>query len=209
MITTSSRSSAGSLHDWQQQFGRASRRSGHPTIRPFAIVSYLVRRQPRRWPLVDLRDVTLVALFDEPLASGRLATRLVGVGGRMTASGLEFGGPELCRFDKDLCLRPVPGGRGACFDPTRRPLLALALQLNRYLERCARYPSYPRRDTPCLPVHVSQKAQCDSSLVDFSRVRQRQVITFATGGGLRGQRADCAYDFHTTRFRQDCSWRER
>lgn len=190
------------IQRWRNQVQRRDRVQRRE-VRPFAIVSYLIRRQPQRWPLVDLRDVTLVALFDELLSSGRLATRLVGVGGRGTSRGLEFGGPELSRFDKDLCLRLVPGGRGACFDPSQGHLLALALRLDHYLERCARYPHYPRRGTPHLPALVSRTFSPDSILVDFSRVRQRQVIVCATSRQLDGQSGGLSYDFHTSRFR-DC-----
>lgn len=201
MIATTFRSGSNAMHDWRQQIGRASRQTVNPAVRAFAVVSYLIRRQPRRWPLVDLRDVTFVALFDEQLSSGRLATRLVGIGGRVTARGLEFGGPELCRFDKDLRLRPAPGGRGACFDPVQGHLLALALQLDRYLERCARYSHYPRRHAPRLPAIVSPTQQPASTLVDFSLVRQRQVVACTTTGHLHGRSEGLSYDFHTSRFR--------
>jgi hypothetical protein len=204
MIATTIRSTSGSLHDWRQQLGCPSRRHATPTIRPLAAISYLIRRPPRLWPHVELRDVTLVALFDERLPSGRLATRLVGVGGQRTASGLEFGGPELCRFDKDLQLRPIPGGRGACFDPAQGHLLALALQLDRYLQRCARYPHYPRPAAPRCPALVSPTDRPDSVFVDFSRVHQRQLIVYPTTDQLRGQADGLSYDFHTSRFRACC-----
>jgi len=162
----------------------------------------MIRGKPRQWPLVDLRHITLVALFDEQLASGRLATRLVGVSGRLTDMGLEFGGPEHCRFDKDLGLRPIVGGRGASFDPARGDLLAFALQLDRFLERCARYPYYPRRRLPKLPTLVPGTSHGPATLLDFSLVRKRQVIACGAPENLRGTQGMTSFDFYNTRFQR-------
>lgn len=192
-----------SMVDWRRQVGRSGGRTSPVAVRPFAIVSYSFRRKPRQWPLVDLRDVTLLALFDEQQPSGRLATRLVGISGHLINQGLDFGGPEHCRFDKDLRLRPVAGGRGASFDPARGELLAVALQLDRYLERYARYPYFPRRSIPKLPALVSSEHQGRATLVDFSWVRKRQVITYASPDNLRGISGNTSFDFYHTRFQRD------
>lgn len=188
------------LQDWRRQIGGSQRRTSPHPVRPFVIVSYVIRRNPRRWPLVDLNDITLVALFDEQLASGRLATRLTGICGCQTNQGLQFGGPEQCRFDKDLRLRPILGGRGASFDPGRGDLLAFALQLDRYLERVARYPFYPRRRVPLLPTLAPAGDHSRSALVDVSLVRKRQVITCADTTALWGTQGTTSFDFYHTRF---------
>ena len=54
--------------------------------------------------------------------------------------------PSNCRFFKDLLLQPVPGGRGYRLDLASTELLALGLQLERELDRCARYRQRPVRE---------------------------------------------------------------
>lgn len=51
---------------------------------------------------------------------------------------------------KIASVRHTCGGRGPRLDTNDREFLAFALQLERYLERCARHPFMPRRKTPRL-----------------------------------------------------------
>jgi len=158
-----------------------------------------LRRRLRASQRTKLRNLTLVALFDEQLPSGRIATRLVGVGGKLGPEGLEFGGPELTRFDKDLRMPPVVGGPGRRFDLARGSLLAFALQLDRYLGRCARYPFYPRRQLPRLPAVLP--AEAGRSLeVDLAAVCKRQVVSIASPQDLIGVSGSTWFDFVRTRF---------
>lgn len=57
----------------------------------------------------------------------------------------------MARFDKNLRLAPMTGGRGPRFDAADGELITLALGLERHLERCSRHPHYPRRRSPQLP----------------------------------------------------------
>lgn len=188
------------LQCWRRQIGRVAHATDRRGVRPFLIVSYRLRGPLAQSASVDLRQSTLVALFDERLASGRLATRLVGVSGNLAADRLRFGGAELIRFDKDLRLYPAPGGPGPRLDPQQGQLLAWALQLDRYLERCARYPYYPRRRVPHLPQLASERASDGATLVDFCGVHKRQVITYSSVDDLRGRAGSTDFDFYSTRY---------
>ena len=74
------------------------------------------------------REPDIVLLYDEPLRPGHCALRLAGYSGSRVPWGVRFGGPEKCRFFKDLRLQPVPGGRGYRLDLADEDLLTLGLR---------------------------------------------------------------------------------
>lgn len=190
------------MQAWRRQLGQRTRTAERLGPRPFAILGYRVRG-----PLVDgcvpLKNLTLVALFDELSSDGVLTTRLVGVYGSIVVGTLRFGGPDLTRFEKDLRLAPAAGGRGARLDTADGEFLSYALQLERYLERCARHPYVPRRRVPNLPVLPERGATLDDScLVELAALPKRQVLALnSPRADLRGRCGATEFDFHQTRFR--------
>jgi hypothetical protein len=76
---------------------------------------------------------------------------LAGYSATRVAWGIRFGGPEQCRFFKDLSLQPVPQGRGYRLDLASAELLSLGLALVRERERHIRYRQRPLREQIRLP----------------------------------------------------------
>jgi hypothetical protein len=136
------------LDQWRQRFG--GRRRGHIQPRPLAAMRYLATN-PVIDGLIAVEDLTLVLLYDEPIGPRYCALRLAGFSGNRIPWGVRFGGPENCRFLKDLRLQPVPGGRGYRLDLADTELLFLALALERELDRHARYRQRRVREQVCLP----------------------------------------------------------
>ena len=202
MSTASAPSPLELMQAWRRQLGQRARVAERHGPRPFAVVGYRVRG-----PVIDgcvpLRQLTLVALFDELAPSGTLITRLVGVAGNVTAEGVCFGGPALSRFDKDLRLAPATGGRGPRLDTNDGEFLSFALQLERYLERCARHPYVPRRRIPRLPVRPAEGlAPGDAGLVELTSLPKRQVLPLSSPrDDLCGRFGTTEFDFYNTRFR--------
>ena len=202
MSTASAPSPLELMQAWRRQLGQRARAAERHGPRPFAVVGYRVRG-----PVIDgcvpLRQLTLVALFDELAPAGTLTTRLVGVAGNVTAAGVRFGGPMLSRFDKDLRLAPAAGGRGSRLDTNDGGFLSFALQLERYLERCARHPFMPRRTTPRLPELTADGVAGDGEyLVDLTTLPKRQVLAIDNPAtDLRGRCGSTEFDFYHTRFR--------
>jgi hypothetical protein len=190
------------MQTWRRQLGQRARLAERIGPRPFAVVSYRVRG-PVIGRHVTLRQLTLVALFDERLQSGELATRLVGVAGTVEVDGVRFGGSALSRFDKNLRLAPAAGGRGARIDAADSEFLSFALQLERFLERCSRHPYLPRCRIPRLPVlPVDGISPGNSLLVDLMSLPKRQVLPLdAPRADLRGRFGSTEFDFYNTRFR--------
>ena len=202
MTTASAPSPLELMQAWRRQLGQRARVAERHGPRPFAVVGYRVRG-----PVIDgcvtLRHLTLVALFDELAPAGTLMTRLVGVAGNVTADGVRFGGPMLSCFDKDLRLAPVAGGRGPRLDTTDGEFLSFALQLERYLQRCARHPYVPRRRIPRLPIlPEGGLAPGDAGLVELASLPKRQVLSLSSPrDDLRGSFGSTEFDFYHTRFR--------
>ena len=101
--------------------------------------------------LVEIENLTIIVLYDDPLQSGHCALRLAGYSGSRIPWGVRFGGPEQCRFFKDLSLQPVPKACGYRLDLACTELLTLGLGLERELDRHARYPQRQVREQVCLP----------------------------------------------------------
>lgn len=124
------------LDQWRTRFGGRRRLQRQP--RSLAALGYLTHG-PILDGLVEIDRLTLVVLYDEPLSSGSLALRLAGYQAKCIPWGVRFGGPDQCRFLKDLLLQPVFGARGYRLDLAATDLLGLGLRLDRELDRHARY----------------------------------------------------------------------
>lgn len=190
------------MQAWRRQLGQRARTAERLGPRPFAILGYRVRG-PHVDGCVPLKNLTLVALFDELSSDGVLATRLVGACGSIVAGTLRFGGPDLTRFEKDLRFAPAAGGLGARLDTADGEFLSYALQLERYLERCARHPYVPRRRVPSLPVLPDETTPLDDTcLVELAALPKRQVLALSSPrADLCGRFGATEFDFHQTRFR--------
>jgi hypothetical protein len=101
--------------------------------------------------LVEVEKLRIIILYDEPLRWRHCALRLAGYSGSRIPWGVRFGGPENCRFCKDLRLQPVPDGPGYRLDLADEGLLTLGLGLERVLDRCAWYSQRQIREHVCLP----------------------------------------------------------
>ena len=89
--------------------------------------------------LIEVENLTIVILWDEEIRPGHCALRLAGYAGNRVPWGVRFGGTDNCQFYKDLLLQPVAGARGYRLDLANPELLELGLQLDRELERHARF----------------------------------------------------------------------
>lgn len=132
------------LARWDARFGKRRRNRTPP--RPFGALGYLANG-PVVDGLAEIENLVLVAVYDEPQESGKLALRLAGFAGRRVPWGVQWGGQDGNLFFKDLLLRPSRQARGRRLDAACESLLALALKLDRQLERHARYPR-PARPQP-------------------------------------------------------------
>lgn len=202
IVTTESSSAADRMAAWRRQIGHRHHLASTRGPRPFAVISYLVPEMPAAKRYIPLRRLTLVALYDQALEDGRLATRLVGVAAAVGPNGLRFGGVELSRFDKDLRLPPARGRLGARLDAADTTFFEFAMSLERYLERCARHPYMPRGTSPRLPA-LEAGANADvSTPVDVTTLPKRQVIRLdAPEHDLVGHIGTTSFDFYHTRFR--------
>ena len=135
------------LDQWRQRLG-GRRRRAQP--RPLAAMGYMANG-PVIDGLIEVEKLSLIILYDAQLHAGHFALRLAGYSGSRVPWGVRFGGPENCWFSKDFALQPVPRGRGYRLDLASAELLALGLQLERELDRCARHRQRPVREQVCLP----------------------------------------------------------
>lgn len=190
------------MQAWRRQLGQRARVAERHGPRPFAVIGYRIRG-PVLDGCVPLKNLTLVALFDELSSTGTLATRLIGVAGCIEAGGVRFGGPALSRFEKDLRLAPAAGGRGPRLDTTDAEFLSFALQLEQYLERCSRHPYVPRRRVPRLPVLPEEGfTSVEGGLVELTSLPKRQILPLSSPrDDLRGRCVTTEFDFYDTRFR--------
>jgi hypothetical protein len=136
------------LDQWRHRLGGRRRRRAQP--RPLAALGYLANG-PVTEGLIEVEKLTIAILYDEPIRAGHCALRLAGYLGSRIPWGVHFGGPDTCRFFKDLQLQPVPEGRGYRLDLACTELLTLGLGLERELDRHARYHQGQVREQVCLP----------------------------------------------------------
>jgi len=135
------------LDQWRKRLGGRCRRT---QPRPLAAMGYLANG-PVIDGLIEVEDLTLVLLYDEQIRPGHCALRLAGYSGTRIPWGVRFGGPDQCKFFKDLSLQPVPGACGYRLDLDNPEILHLGLALERELERLARYRQQHIREQVCLP----------------------------------------------------------
>jgi hypothetical protein len=136
------------LDQWRQMLD--SRRRFRVQRRPRAALGYLANG-PVIQDLIEIEKLTIVLLYDEPADRERVALRLAGYAATRVPWGVRFGGPEQCRFFKDLLLQPVPQARGYRLDLASMELLQLGLGLARELDRHARYRQRHVREQIRLP----------------------------------------------------------
>ena len=136
------------LARWRRSFGARRRRVSGP--RPLAGLGYLANG-PITDGLIEIENLVLAVLYDEPRPEGRTAVWLAGFGGVRSPWGVRWGGAEQSRFLKDFSLRPAAKARGPRPDVRRGELLGLALQLDRKIERYVRCPHLTRRYRLRLP----------------------------------------------------------
>jgi hypothetical protein len=136
------------LDQWRKRLG--GRRYHRTEPRPLAALGYLANG-PVIDGLIEVEKLHIILLYDAQLRPGHCALRLAGYSGSRVPWGVRFGGPENCRFFKDLRLQPVPGGRGYRLDLCDEVLLTLGLRLERDLDRYARYRQQQVREQVQLP----------------------------------------------------------
>ena len=161
---------------------RCIRRRASHGRRPLAALGYLFDG-PVLGGLVELERLTLVVLYDEPLRHDQCALRLAGYTGTQVPWGVMWGGPEQCRFFKDLSLQPVPQGRGLRLDLARPRLLRMGLQLADERDRHSCHPSLPCRNQfrlPCLwaaftPAHAAGLYGDGPELAAYARRVQKDA----------------------------------
>ena len=92
------------------------------------------RRGNAKGSLVDVRDIVLTVVRHENTSARSRRIHVAGFAGAMVPWGIQWGGPQLNVFEKDLSLAPLPGGPGPHFDSDRPKLLRHAIELNRCLQ---------------------------------------------------------------------------
>lgn len=192
-------STARRMSDWRRQIGFRHEVSTRRGPRPFAVLSYLIRGPVVAGRYLELRHLRLVAVFDQALPEGELATRLVGVACRYEGDELHIGGPDLSKFDKNLRMAPAAGRGGVRLDAADDEFFDFALALERALERFSRHPYAPRRRVPRLPeVTTDARGRC---VVDLSALPKRQVLAVdAPERDLVGRAGTNRFDFVNSRF---------
>ena len=136
------------LDQWRRTVGSRRRRRAQP--KPLAAMGYLTNG-PVIEGLIEIEKLVLVVLYDEPDQHGRPALRLAGFSGACIPWGVRWGGPEQCRFFKNLQLQPRPAAKGQRLDSSSVDLLRLGLQLERELQRHIRYGRRLKRQQVQLP----------------------------------------------------------
>ena len=124
------------LDMWRRCFGGRQQRIDHP--RRAAALGYMARG-PVENGLIEVSKLTLVIMYVCQVRPWQRALRLAGFLGKAVPWGVRWGGPDRCRFVKDLLLQPVPGGPGLRFDAANSELLTLAMQLHGELARAVHY----------------------------------------------------------------------
>jgi hypothetical protein len=95
--------------------------------------------------------MVVVTLYDDVGASGHLATRVIGFSAAAVPWGIQIGGAEHSRFEKDLAKPPAFRGKGRRFDLAHPDVLTMALDLDCLVERHLRFPYLPRQCQPRWP----------------------------------------------------------
>ena len=135
------------LDRWRRQLGGRRRRN---VLRPFGALGYLPQG-PVIEGLIEVEKLLLVILHDELSKHGQIILRLAGFTAERVPWGIKWGGPDQCRFLKNLLLQPVPGGSGLRLSTASTDLLRLGLQLDHEIHRHVRYGLVPKRHQVQLP----------------------------------------------------------
>lgn len=136
------------LERWRNQIGE---RRPYRRRRPLAALGYLRRGNACDSNFIELRQLLLVALYDEPIGRRAPALRLVGYAATQIEHGVQWGGFDNCRFYTDLRISPEYGGSGLQLDSSQTELLQLALRLKAELYRLDRFFPKAARSEPILP----------------------------------------------------------
>ena len=120
------------LDNWRRRFGGQQRRIDHP--RRAAALGYMAHG-PVENGLIEVGKLTLIVMYACQVRPWQRALRLAGFTGKPVPWGVRWGGPDQCRFAKDLVLQPVPGGPGLRLDDADSELLTLALKLHGDMNR--------------------------------------------------------------------------
>ena len=171
---------------------RRNRRSRRRTNNAQPVVVGFYCRGHAKSSLVDLRSVMLTVLSEDDRGPFPAAIPVAGFEGRIIPWGVQWGGPELNVFDKDLGLPPQPGGPGRHFDSTRPRLLRHAAELHRSLQSARTRPSRSLR-LPKLWAAFSQDIARDlygdgPELAELSR--QLEIRADALFSGAQRQQED-------------------
>lgn len=154
MIVSVSQRKSESIQQWRRQIGCRMHLRARQGPRPQALLTYRIDVEPENG-LVPLDRILFLVLFDEERRDDRcelqLYTRFAGYATTIEQGRIQIGGAARCRFSKDLRRSPAVGGRGSRLDALDRDLVVQALAEERYLERHARHPHFPRRNSPKLP----------------------------------------------------------
>ena len=118
----------------QHAVRRRHRRSRRRTTNAQPVVVGFYCRDHANGSLVDLRSVMLTVLREDDRGPFTAAFPVAGFAGKIVPWGVQWGGPELNVFDKDLALPTQSGGPGRHFDSTRPRLLRHAAELHRSLQ---------------------------------------------------------------------------
>lgn len=136
------------VNRWHRQIGD---RRPYRHQRRLAAMGFLRRSSDRKEPLVELRHLLAVVLFDEEIGRAVPALRLVGYGASQICHGVQWGGPSNAKFHKDLRLEPAVGGWTLQVNASNVELLHLALQLHSAIHRVDRFAPKAARPQPQLP----------------------------------------------------------
>lgn len=171
-------------------------------------------RDPPRSGFVPLRQLTIVVAHDV-VVPGRLTPklRLAGYSARVSKAGIQWGGVQGHRFEKNLALTPQPRARGPRLDLLQPELVTLGLRLTRRLEHFAKHPNFPQRTAPVLPrvwaglIDDGKIRTCDLGLKEMN-VSAGDALPCRVGGLLlvpvawidEGSRRDVVEYFAELRF---------
>jgi hypothetical protein len=154
MIVSVSHRKSESIQKWRRQIGCRMHSRAQQGARPHALLTYRVDGEAENG-FVRLDRILFLVLFDESRWNGcdelQLRTRFVGYSATFENGRIQIGGNRQCRFAKDLRRSPTVGGRGSRLDALDRETVDQAFASERHLERHARHPHYPRRNSPKLP----------------------------------------------------------
>jgi hypothetical protein len=97
-------------------------------------MGYLIDGQAENG-LVEVENLILTLLYDDPIRCDHCALRFVGFSGVRIPWGVLWGGPDQVRFNRDLLLQPLAYSSGLRCDTVQSRVVRLGLNLERALDR--------------------------------------------------------------------------